>query len=90
MTAESVVSASPARLGPHPASPLPSQLVADLRTDHAGETGAVQIYRGILATVRDAAVRSFAQRHLATEAAHLAPIEQLLALHHRSRLLPLW
>lgn len=90
MTAESVGSASPARLGaPHP-SPLPSRLVADLRTDHAGETGAVMIDRGILATTRDAAVRSFAQAHLATEAAHLAAIEQLLAPRHRSRLLPLW
>ncbi len=88
--AESVGSASPARPRPLDASPLPSRLVADLRTDHAGETGAVMIYRGILATTRDAAVRSFAQGHLATEAAHLAAIEQLLAPRHRSRLLPLW
>jgi 3-demethoxyubiquinol 3-hydroxylase len=64
--------------------------MADLRTDHAGETGAVMIYRGILATTRDAAVRDFAQGHLATEAAHLAAMEQLLAPRHRSRLLPLW
>jgi ubiquinone biosynthesis monooxygenase Coq7 len=64
--------------------------VSDLRTDHAGETGAVMIYRGILATTRDAAVRRFAQGHLATEAAHLAAIEQLLAPRQRSRLLPLW
>jgi ubiquinone biosynthesis monooxygenase Coq7 len=64
--------------------------MADLRTDHAGETGAVMIYRGILATTRDAAVRSFARGHLATEAAHLAAIEQLLAPRHRSRLLALW
>ena len=64
--------------------------MADLRTDHAGETGAVMIYRGIIATTRDAAVRVFAQEHLATEAAHLAAIELLLAPRHRSRLLPLW
>ena len=74
---------------PH-ATALPVRLVSDLRTDHAGETGAVMIYRGILATTRDAAVRGFAQDHLATEAAHLAAIEQLLAPRHRSRLLPLW
>jgi ubiquinone biosynthesis monooxygenase Coq7 len=48
------------------------------------------IYRGILAITGDAAVRSFAQGHLATEAAHLAAIEQLLAPRYRSRLLPLW
>jgi ubiquinone biosynthesis monooxygenase Coq7 len=64
--------------------------VADLRTDHAGETGAVMIYRGILATTRDAVVRRFAQEHLATESAHLVAIEELLAPRHRSRLLPLW
>ena len=64
--------------------------MSDLRTDHAGETGAVMIYRGILATTRDAAVRRFAQEHLATEAEHLAAIEPLLAPRHRSRLLPLW
>jgi ubiquinone biosynthesis monooxygenase Coq7 len=64
--------------------------VADLRTDHAGETGAVMIYRGILAITRDTAVSRFAQGHLATEATHLAAIEPLLAPRHRSRLLPLW
>jgi ubiquinone biosynthesis monooxygenase Coq7 len=70
--------------------PLPAALVSDLRTDHAGETGAVMIYRGILAATRDAGVGAFAQGHLATEAAHLAAIELLLAPRHRSRLLPLW
>ena len=83
-------SASPAKPASVGTSPLPSWLVADLRTDHAGETGAVMIYRGILATTRDAGVRRFAQGHLATEAAHLAATEQLLAPQHRSRLLPLW
>jgi 3-demethoxyubiquinol 3-hydroxylase len=88
--AESVGSALPASPGPLYASSLPPTLVADLRTDHAGETGAVMIYRGILATTRNEAVKAFAHGHLATEAAHLAAIEQLLAPRHRSRLLPLW
>jgi 3-demethoxyubiquinol 3-hydroxylase len=70
--------------------PWPAKLLADLRTDHAGETGAVMIYRGILAVSRDAAVRRFAQGHLATEAEHLAAIEPLLPPPQRSRLLPLW
>jgi 3-demethoxyubiquinol 3-hydroxylase len=69
---------------------LPATLIADLRTDHAGETGAVMIYRGILATTRDDAVRHFACAHLATEAGHLAAIEPLLSRRQRSRLLPLW
>ena len=88
--AESAGSTPSARPEPPDTSTLPTRLVSDLRTDHAGETGAVMIYRGILATTRDAAVRHFAQGHLATEASHLAAIEQLLAPRHRSRLLPLW
>ena len=67
-----------------------ADLIADLRSDRAGETGAVMIYRGILAVTRDARVRHFAQTHLATEAGHLAMIEPWLAPPHRSRLLPLW
>ena len=73
-----------------PSAQLPAALIADLRTDHAGETGAVMIYRGILATARDPAVRRFALGHLATEAEHLAAIEPLLAPRQRSRLLPIW
>ena len=86
----SIRAASSAQAGLAHRSPLPAWLVADLRTDHAGETGAVMIYRGILAATRDAVVRRFAQEHLATETAHLAAIEQLLAPRQRSRLLPLW
>ena len=69
---------------------LPATLIAELRTDHAGETGAVMIYRGVLAATRDAGVRRFATRHLATEEGHLADIEPLLVPRQRSRLLPLW
>jgi ubiquinone biosynthesis monooxygenase Coq7 len=71
-------------------SALPAPVLADLRTDHAGETGAVLIYRGILAASSDAAVRSFAERHLGTESRHLERIEAMLPPSHRSRLLPAW
>jgi len=64
--------------------------IADLRTDHAGETGAVAIYAGVLAVSRDAAVRRFARDHLATERRHLALIGKLLPASKRSRLTPLW
>lgn len=83
-------SVSPPSTGRACAGNLPASLVADLRTDHAGETGAVMIYRGILASSQDAAVRAFAHEHLATEAIHLASIERLLPPRQRSRLLPLW
>ena len=69
---------------------LPAEVVADLRTDHAGETGAVCIYLGVLCVARDPAVRAFAMRHLETERAHLRLIEAWLPETQRSRLLPLW
>ncbi len=65
-------------------------LEAALRSDHAGETGAVAIYRGILAITSDPALRGFAERHGATEQQHLDRIEALLARGDRSRLVPLW
>ncbi|MGZ9031454.1 MAG: demethoxyubiquinone hydroxylase family protein [Burkholderiaceae bacterium] len=69
---------------------LPAAVLADLRSDHAGEAGAVQIYRGILAVARDGELRAFAARHLATELLHLRRMQQWLPASARSRLLPLW
>lgn len=65
-------------------------LLGDLRSDHAGETGAVMIYRGILAFARDPGVRDFAARHLETEAGHLRLLEAMLPPEGHSRLLPIW
>ena len=65
-------------------------LWAELRSDQAGETGAVAIYRGILAVTRDAAVRAFAENHLATEREHLRQVDAWLPVERRSRLLPAW
>jgi ubiquinone biosynthesis monooxygenase Coq7 len=73
-----------------PAAAFPAWLVGELRSDHAGETGAVCIYNGILAVSRDPAVRDFAQRHRATEQGHLDLLEGLLPPADRSRLLPIW
>ena len=69
---------------------LPSWLRAELRSDHAGETGAVWIYKGMAAATRDAEVRAFASRHLATERDHLRALNEVLSPQARSRLLPLW
>ena len=68
----------------------PQWLVADLRSDHAGETGAIWIYQGILSTTNEDAVKEFAQHHLATELRHLEEIEKLLDKKDRSVLIPLW
>jgi len=75
-----------AESGTDPTRTLPSWLRADLRSDHAGELGAVNIYEGILLITKDPVVRAFAVEHLATERVHLASMETLLAPKHRSRL----
>ena len=69
---------------------MPAKVAADLRTDHAGEIGAVFIYRGVLQFARDPGVRAFATRHLATEQLHLHQIATWLPPSGRSKLLPLW
>lgn len=65
-------------------------LIAELRTDHAGETGAVEIYRGILAVTRDEQLIAFARQHMQTENLHLAEISTLLPPSRHSLLLPVW
>ena len=71
-------------------SGLPRWLQQELRSDHAGEFGAVMIYRGILAVSRDTSVREFADSHLRTEQEHLALMEEIVPAAGRTRLLPLW
>ena len=71
-------------------SGLPRWLQQELRSDHAGEFGAVMIYRGILAISRDASVREFAASHLQTEQKHLTLMEEIVPVAGRTRLLPLW
>lgn len=78
------------RRPPGPRPEWPAWLMPELRTDHAGETGAVMIYRGILATCRDPGVRGFAARHLRTEQDHLTSIEGVVPPAARSWGLPLW
>jgi 3-demethoxyubiquinol 3-hydroxylase len=68
-------------------------LEQELRSDHAGETGAVWIYRGIAAVATrrgDTELLEFAHRHGETEAEHLRHIEAWLPASRRSRLLGPW
>lgn len=65
-------------------------LRAELRSDHAGETGAVFIYRGVLAVTRDPDLHTFAEAHLETEMQHLEIVGEMLACDDQSRLLCLW
>jgi len=73
-----------------PSLHVPAGLRDELRSDHAGETGAVWIYYGVLATARDAGARAFARRHLATEQEHLRLVTPLVPWPQRSRLLVPW
>lgn len=66
------------------------RIISDLRSDHAGETGAVWIYKGILAVGRDTHVRDFAYDHLATEQRHLDAMNAALPRQERSMMTPLW
>ena len=91
------IASSALQAGSVPAAPtwpafggLPRWLQQELRSDHAGEFGAVMIYRGILAISRDASVREFADSHLRTEQKHLALMEEIVPAAGRTRLLPLW
>ncbi len=83
-------SVSPSCVRLIPGDPLPARVFAALRTDHAGEVGAVCIYQGVLQFARDPALRAFAEHHLATEQKHLRLISAWLPSTQRSRLLPLW
>ena len=70
--------------------PIDARLVRDLRSDHAGEVGAVEIYRGMLAVARCSELRAFAGEHLSTELRHRAFFDEWLPRRHQSRLLWLW
>ena len=61
-----------------------------LRSDHAGEVGAVYIYKGILTVARDPELLEFSKRHLDTEQEHLRRIEEVLPQAKRSKLVFLW
>ena len=75
------------------AAALSIHLQRELRSDHAGELGAVFIYRGMLQIAKlknDKALMAFAEAHGETEAKHLAAIETWLPASQRSMLLVPW
>lgn len=72
---------------------LSNYLIQELRSDHAGETGAVYIYKGIQVVAQwrgDLELIAFAKSHGATEADHLTEVEHWLPATQRSRLLVPW
>ncbi len=69
---------------------IPKFIIPDLRTDHAGETGAVFIYKGILLVSKNKEINEFANNHLLTEKKHLEIIDKVLPDDEKSKLLFLW
>lgn len=68
-------------------------LERELRSDHAGETGAVWIYKGISAVAKwrgDSELLSFSMAHGVTERQHLDAVEAWLPAAQRSLLLGPW
>ena len=74
-------------------SPYSAYIEQELRSDHAGETGAVYIYKGIIAIAtlrKDQELIRFAKNHGSTEAEHLQLMESVLEKKYRSLLLGPW
>lgn len=69
---------------------IPSKLLPYFRSNHAGETGAVFIYKGIMAVSNDPKILKFSKKHLITETNHLNIIEQVLDKQHISKLIFFW
>jgi ubiquinone biosynthesis monooxygenase Coq7 len=66
---------------------LSIHLQRELRSDHAGELGAVFIYRGMMQIAKlknDKSLIAFAAAHGLTEAKHLAAIEDYLPAAQRA------
>ena len=72
------------------ATTISSRAISELRSDHAGEIGAVNIYRGILSLSKDPSLLAFAESHLSVEQKHLNELEKILPKKSRSILLPCW
>ena len=61
-----------------------------LRSDHAGETGAVWIYKGASLAFWSKNIRKMALEHGETEKQHLVVMNHLLPSEEKSRLIFLW
>ena len=61
-----------------------------IRSDHAGEMGAVWIYKGARLAFWSEKIRSMAFEHGETEKQHLVVMDYLLPISERSKLIFLW
>lgn len=69
---------------------VPKEMVGLLRSDHAGETGAVWIYKAASLAFWSDAIREMSLEHLPTEQNHLVVMEHLVLASQRSKLIFIW
>lgn len=69
---------------------LPKELIPYFRSNHAGETGAVYIYKAIIKFSKNKDILQFSQLHLSTETKHLNLLENILQKKDFSKLIGLW
>jgi 3-demethoxyubiquinol 3-hydroxylase len=69
---------------------IPSFLIADFKSNHAGETGAVFIYKAARIFAISSKTRNIANSHLLTEQEHLKIINNLINKSNISKLIFLW
>jgi len=69
---------------------LPKELIPYFRSNHAGETGAVYIYKAIIKFTKDKDILEFSELHLSTETKHLNLLENIVKKKDFSKLIILW
>ena len=69
---------------------VPKFMIKWMRSNHAGETGAVWIYKGAGCIFWNKKIFKMSKEHILTETNHLILMENLLNSDERSKLLLLW
>ena len=69
---------------------LPKELIPYFRSNHAGETGAVYIYKAIIKFSKNKDILKFSELHLSTETKHLNLLENIIPKKEFSKLIILW
>ena len=69
---------------------VPDNMIRWIRSNHAGETGAVWIYIGARCVFWNKSIRNMAKEHFITEKKHLIVMSHILPSSKRSKLLILW
>ena len=69
---------------------IPKFMIKWMRSNHAGETGAVWIYKGASCIFWNKKISKMSKEHILTETNHLIVMENLLTSNEKSKLLFLW